>query len=202
MYETQSEEPVRRSPVKVALTRLFKGLYDILETLVIAGAFVVFVYLFIASPHEVVGRSMEQNFWNGEYLLADKISYHFNRPERGDVVIFKHSDTADYIKRVIGLPGDTVSLRDGSFYVNGTRVDESEYLAADVYTDPGPYLREGDEKEVPSGQYFVAGDNRPHSSDSRTFGPIDEESIKGRAVLIYWPFSKLSLVPKQTYAIQ
>jgi len=200
MYETSSEEVVEKSsPARKVLGRIFRGLYDVIESLVIAGAIVIFIYLFVASPHEVLGRSMEDNFWNGEYLLADKVSYLFRDPVRGDVVIFKQTPTADYIKRVIGTPGDTVAVRDGSYYVNNSRLDESGYLESAVYTDPGSFLTEGEEYTVPNGKYFVSGDNRQHSSDSRTFGPIDKSQIKGRAVFIYWPFSHLKVISRPSY---
>ncbi|MDD3661577.1 MAG: signal peptidase I [Candidatus Dojkabacteria bacterium] len=190
----------QESAAKRVARRFVRGVYDIVETLVIAGAIVIFVYLFVASPHEVIGRSMEDSFWNGEYLLADKISYHLNSPNRGDVVIFKQTETDDYIKRVIGGPGDTVEVRDGSVHVNGEPLDESEYLDAGVYTDPGAFLKEGQVYSVPEGKYFVMGDNRNHSSDSRSFGPIEEEQIKGRALFIYWPFSHMKLVPRPDYS--
>jgi signal peptidase I len=200
MYEPEPEvTPKKGYGIRRFAKRLFGALYDVVETLVIAGAIVIFVYLFVASPHEVIGRSMEGNFWNGEYLLADKISYHFNNPELGDVVIFKQTETADYIKRVIAVPGQSIEVRDGSFYINGKQLDESAYLESDVYTGGGSFLKEGEDYTIPEGKYFVAGDNREHSSDSRTFGPIEKEQIKGRAVLIYWPFSHLDVVKRPSY---
>lgn len=200
MYE-QEQVIQKKSSSRSTLSKVFRGLYDMFETLVISGAFVIFVYLFIASPHEVIGRSMEDNFYDGQYLLADKISYSLGDPKRGDVVIFRHSDTTDYIKRVIGLPGDTVMVRDGSLFINGQRLDETEYIGTDVYTDPGAFLQEGERFTVPSGKYFVCGDNRQHSSDSRTFGPIERSAIKGRALIIYWPFRYFDLVDRQNYSI-
>ena len=199
MYEPEVEQPKTGSGVKKTLSKLFRGVYDIVETLVIAGAIVIFVYLFVASPHEVIGRSMEENFWNGEYLLADKVSYYIGDPKRGDVVIFKQTETADYIKRVIGLPGESIEVRDGHFYVDGTMLEETQYLDSSIYTDPGNFLMEGKTYDIPDDKYFVAGDNRGHSADSRTFGPIDENQIKGRAFVVYWPFSHLKLVNRPSY---
>lgn len=200
MYEVEPIESVNEvSITKKVLTKIFRAVYDVVETLVIAGAIVVFVYLFIASPHEVLGRSMEDSFYNGEYLLADKISYMFREPQRGEVVIFKQTDTADYIKRIIGTPGDTVEVRDGFFYINGKRLLEDEYLDSSVYTDPGVFLKEGRVFVVPDNKYFVAGDNREHSSDSRTFGPVEKDRIKGRALVIYWPLSHLNIVDRPSY---
>jgi len=198
MYETEEQIP-QSSSVKDILGKISRGLYDIIETLVIAFAIVVFIYLFVASPHEVIGRSMEDSFWDGEYLLADKITIHFKEPQRGDVIIFKQTDTADYIKRIIGLPDDTVEVRDGSFFVNGQSLDESGYLDSGVYTEGGSFLSEGDVFTVPVGKLFVAGDNRQHSSDSRSFGPVNYDNIKGRAVVIYWPLSHLKIVGRPEY---
>lgn len=202
MYETElSEEEANEQKVKKGLSKASRVIYDIAETLVIALAIVVFIYLFIASPHEVIGRSMEDNFFDGEYLLADKISYFVGDPKRGDVVIFKHSDTQDYIKRVIGFPGDKIEIRDGYVFVNGDKLDESNYLDKNVYTDGGRELAEGEVYTVPKDTYFVLGDNRGASSDSRSFGAIDQNTVKGRAVLVYWPFSHLKVVKRQDYNI-
>jgi signal peptidase I len=199
MYDNTDTQEIKTPDFKNFLKKASHGLYDLVETLVIAFAVVIFIYLFIASPHEVVGSSMEDNFFDGEYLLADKITYHFRDLHRGEVVIFEQTESADYIKRIIGLPGDKLEIRDGSFYVNGERLDESEYLDPGVYTDGKKFLNEGDTYTVPQDKLFVAGDNREHSSDSRAFGPIPFDKVKGRAVLVYWPISHLKIVKKPTY---
>lgn len=204
MYEEEKQEAETDSEksklsFKKKLGGVTRNIYDVVETLVIAFAIVVFIYLFIASPHEVIGKSMEDNFYNGEYLLADKISYRFKEPRPGDVVIFKQTDTADYIKRIIGTPGDTVEIRDGYIFVNGHQLDESEYLDDNIYTDGGSFLPEGKVFTVPDGKLFVCGDNRGASSDSRSFGAVNMDKIKGRAVLIYWPLSHLKVVKRPSY---
>ena len=101
--------------------------------------------------------------------MANKLLYRFQDPQRGDVIIFKYSDTQDFIKRVIGLPGDKVMLKDGHIYINDQLLDESAYLSNSIYTNGGEFLHEGETITVPDNEYFVCGDNRPHSSDSRTF---------------------------------
>jgi signal peptidase I len=201
MYENPPPKQEISTPnFKDALRKFFHGFYDIFETLIIAFAVVIFVYLFVASPHEVIGSSMEDNFHEHEYLLADKISYHFKDPKRGDVVIFKKSEKTDYIKRIIGLPGDQVEIRDGSFYVNGELLQENEYLDPNIYTEGKKFLDEGDPPyTVPQDKLFVAGDNREHSLDSRAFGPIGFDTVKGRAVLVYWPISNLRIVKRPNY---
>jgi len=172
--------------------------FDILETIVVAFAIFAIVYLFIASPHEVIGRSMEPNFYEGEFLLADKITFRFREPERGDVIIFKYDDTHDYIKRVIGVPGDEVYVNNGEVYINGEAIEET-YLPAGLETANGNYMTPGRKEIVPEGTVFALGDNRPHSSDSRNFGMIEADNIKGRAIIRYWPLGELSFIPKPEY---
>jgi len=142
---------------------------------------------------------MHPTYKNGEYLMANKVTYRIKDPERGDVVIFKYSDTQDFIKRIIGLPGDTVMLKDGQLYINNKRLDESNYLSDSVYTNGGDFLKEGESKVIPEGEYFVCGDNRPHSSDSRTFGSVEKADIKGKAWIVYFPFSEFRVVKHEVY---
>jgi signal peptidase I len=179
------------------------SIFDFLQGIVVVLALLVMVYLFIMSPQEVSGSSMEPNFHNGEYILTSKILYKFRLPERGDVVIFKSpaNKEVDYIKRIIGLPGDTVSVKDNAYYVNNQKVDEP-YLAPETPIFGGSYLAEGQTVTVPEGSYFVSGDNRAHSSDSREFGPIAESDFIGTAIFRYWPFSQMGTHPHPTYNIQ
>ena len=151
------------------------------------------------TPHEVIGNSMHPTYKNGEYLMANKITYRIKDPQRGDVIIFKYSDTQDFIKRIVGLPGDTVMLKDGQLYINSKLLDEENYLNDSIYTNGGEFLKEGESKTIPEGEYFVCGDNRPHSSDSRTFGSIEEGDIKGKAWIVYFPFSEFRIVKHEIY---
>lgn len=176
------------------------AVFDFLQSIVVVLAIMVMIYLFVMSPQEISGASMEPNFHNGEYILTNKIEYKLKNPSRGDVVIFKSplNKDIDYIKRIIALPGETVILKDSALWVNGKKVAEP-YLAPDVYIFGGSYLREGVEVTVPDGQYFVVGDNRPHSSDSREFGPIAKEDFIGKALVRYWPFDQMGLVKSPSY---
>jgi signal peptidase I len=171
---------------------------DFVETIVIALAIFVVTYRFLFQPHQVKGNSMYDNFYSGEYLLTDKISYRFKEPQYGDVVVFKapKNEDYDYIKRLVGMPGDRVTIRDGRVYVNGQFLDESGYLDASVKTRPGTYAKGGLSITVPSGAYFALGDNRDNSSDSRDWGPVPEENIVGKAWVRYWPLNKMGLVEK------
>jgi len=185
------------------LKRFIAAVFDFLQGIVVVLAILVMVYLFLVSPQEISGASMEPNFHNGEYILTNKVLTKFRDPQRGDVVVFKSpkNKEVDYIKRIIGLPGDTVKLLDNTFYVNGQKVDEP-YLAPGVVIFGGSFLQEGNEIIVPPGEYFVAGDNRPHSSDSREFGPIVKEDFIGTVFFRYWPFSQAGSIPHPTYNIR
>ena len=167
-------------------------LREIVETVLLTAA--IFLVVNAATGRfRIEGDSMEPNLHNGEYVLIDKVSYLLHPPERGDVVVFTPpNNERDYIKRVIGLPGDTVEIKGGQVYVNGVVLDEP-YLKNLIHTDMPA-------RAVEKGRYFVMGDNRNNSSDSRAFGTITPQSIVGRAWLVYWPPSDWSTVPHHTYA--
>lgn len=175
-------------------------IFDTVQVIVFSVSIFLFLYLLVFQPHKIKGDSMQPNFPNGEYLLTEKISYRFGEPQRGDVVVFKAPVTKDdeYIKRIIGLPGETVSLRSGKFYINGQVLNES-YLAPTLYTSGGNFLHEGASVIVPQGEYFTTGDNRPYSSDSRAWGFVPFENITGKAWIVYWPASQAGKVPQVSY---
>ncbi|PKN02769.1 signal peptidase I [Candidatus Dojkabacteria bacterium HGW-Dojkabacteria-1] len=201
MYESSESEVSGKVKATEVFASVGSFISSFIETVVVALVLAVVLYLFIMTPHEVVGNSMHPTYKNGEYLMANKITYRFTEPQRGDVVIFKYSDTQDFIKRVIGIPGDEVMIKDGSIYINGDKLNEGNYLADSVITNGGSYIHEGQSITVPEGQYFVSGDNRPNSSDSREFGPISKERIKGKAWIVYFPFSEFRLVTHESYGL-
>lgn len=178
------------------LRNLWLFFLDFLETVVVSLAIFAVVYIFLFQPHQVDGRSMEPNFHNAEYILTDKISYRIHPPKRGDVVVF-HSpqdERVDFIKRVIGVPGDIVKVEKGFTYLNGQKLEEA-YVNDPGEVLSGKFMREGMEVEVPPGQYLVMGDNRLHSSDSREWGLVTASEIVGRAFFRYWPVSQFGVVP-------
>jgi signal peptidase I len=200
MYEVENEETkTGKEKIINALGSVGTFIYSFVETVVIALVIAVVLYLFIMTPHEVLGNSMHPTYKNGEYLMANKLTYRFGEPKRGDVIIFQYSETQDFIKRIIGIPGDNIMVKDGKVYVNNQQLNESSYLADTVYTSGGEYLAEGQTVTISEGEYFVLGDNRPHSSDSRTFGPISESQIKGKAWIVYLPLSEFRIVTHETY---
>jgi signal peptidase I len=186
--------------MKNILKTLGGFLLDFIQTIVTALSIFIIVYLFLFQPHQVKGNSMHtalsDSFDNGEYILTNKVNYRFNKPQRGDVIVFKapHNEDYDYIKRIIGLPGETVKILNGRVYINGLPFDESEYLPSSTLTSAGKFLKEGEEVAIPADKYFVLGDNRSHSSDSRDWGFVNQDNIVGKAWFVYWPLQKLGLV--------
>lgn len=183
------------------LKRLGSFILDILQTVVMAVAIFMVVYLFLMRPHQVSGRSMVPNLQDGEYLLTEKVSYWRSEPKRGDVVVFSAPPTRrqDYIKRVIGVPGDQVEIKDGKVLVNGKLLDEA-YLPSEFKTDQGRAIQTGRVYTLGADEYFVFGDNRGNSSDSRDFGPIKGSDIVGKAWVVYWPPQEAGVVPGVSYA--
>ncbi|KUK79753.1 MAG: Signal peptidase I [Microgenomates bacterium 39_7] len=178
---------------------------DIFETLVIALSIFLVVYLFLLQPHQVNGKSMEPNFKSGDYVLTDKISYRFGTPQRGDVVVFHAPSSAncpqgtgcDFIKRIIALPNETIEVKNGNFYINSNLLEE-EYIDSSVSTDAGEYTRNRS-ITLSGDEYFVSGDNRPYSSDSRAWGPIHKSAIVGKAFFRYWPPESMGTIKSAEY---
>lgn len=186
-------------------TKLGEFFLDIVETVVIALSIFLVIYLVLMQPHQVNGLSMVPTFQNGEYVLTDKISYRFGSPKRGDVIVFHAPEAAncpegtgcDFIKRVIGLPGESVQVSNGYISINGTRLTE-DYLPPEFVTKAGK-ATEGGAIFLGPQQYFAVGDNRPFSSDSRVWGPINKTDIVGRAFFRYLPLNKVGLVQHSPY---
>ena len=183
---------------------IYAFLIDGVETLLIAAAIFLVIYAFLLRPFNVDGQSMYPNFHNGEYVITNLVGfedfkiYHasFGTLKLGDVVVFvaPPDPTKDYIKRVIGVAGDKVMLKNGDVYLNGKLLDESAFLSSDIKTYQGAFLTEGQVVTVPANSYFVLGDNRPESSDSRTWGFVPKENIVGKSMLVYWPLDRMRLI--------
>jgi signal peptidase I len=182
------------------IKKLASFVLELLQVVVFAISIFLFVYLLVLQPHKIKGASMEPNFHDGEYLLTDKVSYRVGQPKRGDVIVFRAPPTYkdEFIKRIIGLPGEEIKVEAGKIYVNGHELEE-QYLPSDTNIVAGRYTTEGASITVPSDSYFVLGDNRDHSLDSRNIGPIERQYITGRAWFIYWPVSKVGTVQTPVY---
>ncbi|NOQ40356.1 MAG: signal peptidase I [Anaerolineales bacterium] len=177
---TESEEQIPEKP------NLLGVLIDILETLLLS---VVLFFLInaVSARIRIDGSSMEPNLHHGEFVIVSKINYRFGEPERGDVVVFDfpRNITQEYIKRVIGLPGDHILIEDGNVYVN-------EIILSEPYLIMEPQY-EG-EWDVPENTLFVLGDNRNNSSDSHTWGTVPMSNVIGEALVVYWPPSSWGLI--------
>lgn len=178
------------------LKKVYAFLLDSVQTFLIAAAIFLVIYVFLFRPFQVLGDSMYPNFYDKEYVLTNLIVLRFQVPRLGDVVVFKAppDPEKDYIKRIIGVAGDTVSVKNGSVYLNGKLLDEGAYLKPDVKTYSGAFLKDGDTITVPADEYFVLGDNRMYSSDSREWGFVPKSAIIGDSMLVYWPLNRIELV--------
>lgn len=170
-------------------------LLEILRFAVIAIIIVVPIRMFVAQPFIVSGASMETTFHSGEYLIVDQLSYHFEKPTRGEVIIFRYPrDPKKYfIKRVIGLPGDTVTIENGIVTITN-EANPTGFVIDEPYAEampPAPKLVE----TLGEREYFVMGDNRDESSDSRAWGVLQEERIIGRAWMRLFPPSEFDYFP-------
>jgi len=164
-------------------------LREMLETVLPAILIAVLINVFIGQATRVEGQSMEPNLYSNQRLVVEKVSYHFHGPQRFDIVVLKVPSQGEelLIKRVVGLPGETVEIKNGHVYVNDTQLEES---FCREQTQPGHQGK----VTVPPLHVFVLGDNRDRSNDSRSFGPVPISNIVGRAWLSYWPLQKVGLV--------
>lgn len=167
-----------------------EGLLEWIRSFVVAGAVALFIVTFIARPYVVEGRSMEPTLHDRDRLIVEKLSYRFGEPQRGDIVVLQSplEPGRRLIKRIIGLPGEQISIAMGRVWINGKPLDEP-YTDVAVSGFMAP-LR------IPEGTYFVMGDNRHPlgSQDSRRFGVVSREALEGRAVFRFWPLTELGLV--------
>lgn len=156
---------------------------------------VVPIRTFVAQPFIVSGASMDPTFSTGHYLIIDELTYRFSEPERGDVIILKYpKDPKTYfVKRVIGLPGETVDIKDG--IVSITTAQGSTTILKDDFIDKKNKISDSSKTSLLNDEYFVMGDNRAQSSDSRSWGPLPRDLIVGRAFVRLYPFSKINIFP-------
>jgi len=181
------------------MKKFFIFVWEITKVVVISLAIILPVRYYLIQPFYVKGASMEPNFHDHEYLIIDEISYRFNPPIRGQVVVFRYPRNPQeyFIKRVIGLPGEEVQIKDGQITIfneehpEGFMLSET-YLPADLMTDG-----QNEEKiSVGSNEYFVLGDNRNASKDSRSFGPVSRSFITGKVLFRGWPLNEVTIFDK------
>lgn len=177
-----------------------KGFFiDVLETFVSSFAVLLVIYLSIAFPEVVLGASMEPSLHTGERILVERVTKHVIDFERGDIVVLHPpgDDNIDYVKRVIAVPGDIVKVYNCEVFITKGgekfKLDEG-YLDAGTCTAGGPALRDGRSLKIEDNEYFVLGDNRQKSADSRTFGPVKKERIVGRVIFRFWPTDSFGFI--------
>jgi len=179
-------EPAETAPESTSLRTLRTSMRDLVISVVVA----FFIILFVYQPVKVEGGSMEPGLEDQERIFINKLVYRLESIERGDIIVFRYprDPRKSFIKRVIGLPGDHIRIAYGHVYVNGQELSEpyvpSDYLDARSYSDI----------VVPKNSYFVLGDHRSMSNDSREFGPVMRSYIYGKAVFGYWPMEKLGIL--------
>jgi len=182
----QPEELIQEEETSPGSQSLKQFLVDLFETIILAV--VLFLAINAVSARvRVDGFSMVPTLQDGEYVLVNRLAYRSNLPTRGDIIVFvsPQAPNLDLIKRVIGLPGDTVRIFDGEVQINGHTLQEPYIAAAPVYNG---------EWQVPEGNLFVLGDNRNDSSDSHAWGLLPIENVIGKAILIYWPIPEWNLI--------
>lgn len=193
--EEQDKQPstIGNSTIKI-LQKAGLFLLELVKVAILAGVTIALVRYFLFKPFYVKGASMEPNFYDREYLIIDELTYRLRAPERGEVIVFKYPENPReyFLKRIVGLPGERVKVTNGQITIynqehpEGIILDET-YLPKDLETA-------GEEvTSLGTNQYFVLGDNRPNSYDSRRFGAIDKSLIVGRTILRGWPLNRAEI---------
>ncbi len=172
--------------------RFLKDTWEIVKVLIISLAIVLPIRYFIVQPFIVRGQSMEPNFHERDYLIIDEFSYYFRQPERGEVVVFRYprDPSQFFIKRIVGLPGEKVEIQNGRIKIINKEFPNG-FVLQESYLSPPNHPSHPDELiSLTPTHYFVMGDNRDASSDSREWGPLDRGFMVGRVVLRAWPLEK------------
>lgn len=174
-------------------SRTKSALREIVETILLTLLIYVLVRSFLLENYRVVGRSMDPTLEDDQYLAVNKLDYRLHEPQRGDIVVFHdpRDDGRKLIKRVIGLPGEVLEIRDGQVFIDNQRLEESYIHALGRYSYPPV--------PIPENHYFVLGDNRNNSSDSHNWGTLPKDKIVGKAWVSYWPPQLWGIIPHETY---
>jgi signal peptidase I len=163
--------------------------FELVESVVIAVVLALVIRFFLFEPFYIPSGSMEPTLQVNDKIIVNKFVYKLGEPARGDIIVFKYplDPSRDYIKRVIGLPGETLEIKESTVYVNNQPISEN-YLPSDIkFMDFGPV-------SIPDDSYFMMGDNRNNSQDSRVWGTLSENYIVGKAFLIFWPANRMGLL--------
>ncbi len=178
------------------MQRFWASSWEVVKTIAIAAIVVFGIRAVLFQPFLVSGASMEPNISQSNYLIIDELTYRFREPMRGEVIVFRYpgDKSTFYIKRIIGLPNEKVDIENGSITIDGAAIEEAEYLKGIGTSGTVHTQLDGDE-------YFVMGDNRSNSYDSRAWGPLEKKYVVGRALLRLFPFNRISVFQEPTYQI-
>lgn len=181
----------------------FLFLWEIVKITILALVIILPIRYFIAQPFFVKGASMEPAFEDGDYLIINEVSYRFSKPRRGEVVVFRFPENPKqfFIKRIIGLPEETIEIRNNTVKIFNKQSPTGFILDEFGYLDPGQTTQGNLKTSLDENEYFVLGDNRLHSSDSRRWGPLDKSFITGKVFIRAWPFNKLKYFNPITYPL-
>lgn len=166
------------------MRKFLLSIWEVAEVIIVAAVSIFLIYKFIAQPFLVQGASMEPNFSNGNYLIVDEVTYRFKEPERGEVIVFRNPTNVSefYIKRIIGKPNEHLVIKDSQVFIDNVLFEEG-YLPA------GLKFNNAVDIELKADEYFVMGDNRLHSFDSRSWGALKEDKIIGAVRIRFWPLT-------------
>jgi len=180
--------------IRLGRISVLSWIFELGKAALILAVLGLFIHYFVATIFAVEGASMEPNFKDGEYLLVNRISYFIGKPKRGDVVVlrFPGREQEKYLKRIIGLPNETIKIENNQIVISGQKIKE-DYLPSSIKTEPDM------EKTLSEDEYFVLGDNRENSNDSRIWGTVPSNNLIGKVVFVLYPLSQWMFIPRVSY---
>lgn len=204
-YQPKSNKAQSVQDAGTVVNSFFAVLFEIIKTIVVVGILALLLRIYIIQPFIVEGLSMSPTLDNNDYLLVDKLSYRFGEPQRGDVIVFKYpkDERFNYIKRIIGLPGETIRITENNIMITNNQNPNGLIIHENYIKDIDGHLINNGRKviavDIPQGQYFVMGDNRQGSSDSREWGFLPKKEIIGRSLVRLFPVGDFKVLRDPTY---
>ncbi len=187
------------------IKNFFSFVLELIKVVIISLAIILPIRYFLIQPFYVKGASMEPSFYDHEYLIIDEISYRFREPQRGDIIVFRYPQNPQeyFIKRLIGLPGEKVQLKDGDVYLYNQQSPDG-FKLNEPYLSPGTKTYGFNEEILSLGrdEFYLLGDNRNSSKDSRSFGPVNKSFIIGRVLFRGWPVNRVNFFSAPAYELR
>lgn len=187
---------------KSFIAKTFSFIFELIKTVIISLAIILPIRYFIIQPFYVKGASMEPNFYDKDYLIINEFTYRVSAPQRGDIVIFKNPRNTKefFIKRIIGLPNEKIKIYDNKIFLHNTEYPDGAMIE-EIYLPEGSDTRGNEIVELEENEYYVLGDNRNHSLDSRVFGPINKDLMIGKVWVRGWPLDKFTVFGEEEYKL-